>query len=258
MQPLPQLGLSPGELHIWFSSYKVDAETLAILREFLSQDEHTRAERFHFPVLRDRFVIGRGAVRMILAHYLGKDPAGLEFAYERYGKPFLSKPRTNLHFNLSHSGDLMVIALCLDQPIGVDIEKEDPHFPVMEIAARFFCESEQRALAQLEGESRWRAFFQIWTAKEAVLKANSLGLSFEPSKVEVALSPLRLTRIEESEGADKSRWHLTALTLEAGYSGALAVTMEPSRMLFRNWLASFPELHQSRPPAANPDPFPAS
>ena len=252
MQSLPQLALSPGELHIWSFRFEVHAETLAILRDFLSRDERVRAERFQFPVLRDRFAIGRGALRMILAHYLGGDPGSLEFDYERYGKPFLSKPRTNLRFNLSHSGDLMVIALCLDQPIGVDIEKEDPQFPVMEIAARFFCESEQRTLAQLEGERRWRAFFQIWTAKEAVLKANSLGLSLEPSKVEVALSPLRLTRIEESEGADNSRWHLSALLLEAGYSGALAVTMEPSRMLFRDWLASFPELQQSRPPAADP------
>jgi 4'-phosphopantetheinyl transferase len=240
--------LAKGEVHLWRSAMNASEHALCRFRETLCEEELVRADRFRFPHLRRRFVAGRGALRTILADYLSIEPRRVMLSYSAHGKPSLANAPVNIEFNVSHSDDLLVIALCLNQPIGVDIEKEEPQFPVMQIAARFFCQSEQRALAALEGERRLRAFFQIWTAKEALLKANSLGFSVDPSKVEVALNPLRFIS-GESGDAESRRWHLSALTLEAGYSGALAVMMEPSRITFRDWPDSFPELQQSHRPA---------
>ncbi|HEY5705993.1 MAG TPA: 4'-phosphopantetheinyl transferase superfamily protein [Terrimicrobiaceae bacterium] len=205
----------------------------------LSRDELERMERFCLPVLRRRFAVARGALRMIVARYVGGDPADVEFSYEQHGKPYVKDPRSNLQFNLSHSDDLMVIAVCMDQPIGVDIEREDHRFHLMDVAALCFCESEKEQVA-LEGKSSLQAFFQIWTAKEAIMKATSLGMSLEPSRVEVGLNPLRLLAINGAEELSDAKWHLIALSPREGYSGALAVAAEPSRIVYRDFQATLP------------------
>ncbi|HEY5741216.1 MAG TPA: 4'-phosphopantetheinyl transferase superfamily protein, partial [Terrimicrobiaceae bacterium] len=134
--------------------------------------------------------------------------------------------------NVSHSNDLMVVAICRGWPIGVDIEKEDLRFHAMDIAARFFCERERIEIERAGA----RAFFQFWTAKEAVLKASSLGLALELSKLEIALSPLRIVALDEAAKINGESWHLTAFSPAEGYSGALAVPREPARFEYRDFL----------------------
>jgi phosphopantetheinyl transferase len=127
----------------------------------------------------------------------------------------------------------MVAAICRNWPIGVDIEKEDPRFHPIDIAQRFFCKREKDAIAEKGEEDGRRAFFQFWTAKEAVLKAASLGLSSELSKLEIGLGPLRIVAWEDCCSAHDTTWRLTAFSPADGYSGALAVGGEPSRLEYR-------------------------
>lgn len=221
---------------MWRIGLDVSDLTLRGFREMLSEDELMRAERFRFPILRRRFAAGRGALRSILARYLSIEPDRVEFAYSRRGKPFLFNPRVDIHFNVSHSHDLMVAAICRDWPVGVDIEKQDSRFHAMDIAARYFCESEQVEIAQAEGPARLRTFFQLWTAKEAVLKATSLGLALELSKLEIGLRPLRILSLEDAAKIHGASWHLAAFSPGEGYSGTLAVAWRPSRLEYRNLL----------------------
>lgn len=194
-----------------------------------------RSERFRFPVLQRRFAAGRGALRAILAGYLSMEPERLKFGYTAYGKPFLPNSPT-IQFNLSHSGGLMVAAVCRDWPIGVDIEKHDPRFRAMEIAERFFCEHEKAEIARQDGEARLEAFFQLWTAKEAFLKATSLGLALELSKFEIGLSPLRILALEDAAKIHGGRWNLVAFRPRKDYSGAVAVAGQPLRLDYRDFL----------------------
>jgi 4'-phosphopantetheinyl transferase len=76
------------------------------------------ASKFHFQRDRDRFVSGRGQLRELLASYLGEPPGKLRFRYSSYGKPALSG--FELHFNVSHSGGLALLAFSTDHEIGVD------------------------------------------------------------------------------------------------------------------------------------------
>jgi 4'-phosphopantetheinyl transferase len=126
----------------------------------------------------------------------------------------------------------MVAAVCREWPIGVDIEKEDPRFHALDIAARFFCERERDQVEQ----AGVRAFFQFWTAKEAVLKATSLGLALELSKLEIGLRPLRILALEDAAKIPGASWHLTAFSPGEGYSGALAVAGRPSRLEYCDFL----------------------
>ena len=195
-----------------------------------------RSERFRFPVLQRRFAAGRGALRAILAGYLSMEPERLKFGYSAYGKPFLLNSPANIQFNLSHSGGLMVAAVCRDWPIGVDIEKHDPRFHAMEIAERFFCDHEKAEIARQDGEARLEAFFQLWTAKEAFLKATSLGLALELSKFEIGLRPLRILALEDAAKIHGGRWNLVAFRPRKDYSGAVAVAGQPLRLDYRDFL----------------------
>ena len=115
------------------------------------------------------------------------------------------------------------------------MKRRSPRFHAIDIAERFFCESEQAEILRAESATRPRTFFQFWTAKEAVMKATSLGVSLEPSRVEVGLNPLRLLAIKGAEELPNANWHLTPLSLRNGYAGALAVTMEPSALVFHDF-----------------------
>ena len=233
---LPQGMLAEGEVHVWRFDLSVSDLVLRRFRETLSEKELARADRFRFSHLRRRFVAGRGALRVILAEYLSTEPERVPFSYSSHGKPFVAEPHRHIEFNVSHSHDLMVAAICREWPLGVDIEKEDPKFHALEIAERFFCESERDEIARKGKEDGLRVFFQFWTAKEAVLKATSLGLSLELSKLEIALMPLRILAIEDAGKIHGARWHLTAFSPADGYSGALAVAVEPSRLAYRDFL----------------------
>jgi 4'-phosphopantetheinyl transferase len=96
----------------------VSDAALCELRGMLSEVELQRSERFRFPVLQRRFAAGRGALRAILAGYLSMEPGRLKFGYSAYGRPFLLNSPANIQFNLSHSGGLMVAAVCRHWPIG--------------------------------------------------------------------------------------------------------------------------------------------
>jgi 4'-phosphopantetheinyl transferase len=222
--------LAREEVHLWRFTLNVSDSVHEEFREILSEDEVARAERFRLPHLRRRFVAGRGALRTILGGCLGVEPRELVFSYSAHGKPSLAEAPVDIQFNVSHSDDLMVVAVCRESPIGVDIEKQDPRFHSLEIAARYFCQSENDEIARRGGEAGQRAFFQFWTAKEAVLKATSLGMALDLSKLEIDLTPLRIVHMEDSAKINGADWHLTAFSPAEGYSGALAAAWRPVRM----------------------------
>ena len=234
-QSRPGNDLQDGDVHLWRVGLDVSDAALCRLRGMLSDEETHRSERFRFPVLQRRFAAGRGALRAILAGYLSMEPEKLKFACTAYGKPFLLNSPANIQFNLSHSGGLMVAAVCLDWSIGVDIEKEDLRLHPLEIAERYFCDREREEIAKADTSARLQVFFQLWTAKEAVLKATSLGLAIELSKLEVGLAPLRVIALEDEAKIHGASWHLVGFRPGDDYSGTLAVAGVPSQLEYRDF-----------------------
>ena len=229
----PGSDLQDGQVHLWRVDLDVPDPKFGMLRRTLSEEEILRSERFRFPELQRRFAVGRGALRVILAGYHRIEPERVKFGYTTHGKPFLLNSPADIQFNLSHSHGFMVAAVCLNSPIGVDIEKKDPRFRAMEIAERFFCDGEKEQIAGLDAGARLEAFFQIWTAKEAVLKAIGRGLALELTRLEVALSPLRVVTLDEGENIHSENWHLVALQPAEEYCGTLAVAAFPSQIEWR-------------------------
>jgi 4'-phosphopantetheinyl transferase len=219
--PLQPPVLSSGEIHVWGASLQPAADRLDVLAASLSTDESDRASRFHFPHHQRRFVAARGILRSLLATYLEVSPREIQFKYGAQGKPELASDRS-LYFNVSHSEELAVYAVCSSNPVGVDVEllRETPDFE--EIASRFFTESESSKLRSLPPEEKMTAFFRCWTRKEAVLKACGDGIGGGLDTIEVSLTPeATISQINHSLAARRD-WHLQNLAPAVGYVGAIA------------------------------------
>jgi len=152
----------------------------------LSKGEQARAARFKFDRDRRLFTVAHAALRSICATYLRTSPRTVEFAEGPYGKPKLaSDSGTDLRFNLSHSGELALIAAALKREIGVDLECVRD-FDCDPVAERFFTALEVADLRSLRKPLQRSAFYKCWTSKEAFLKAKGTGLSGKLDEVEIS------------------------------------------------------------------------
>ena len=218
------------EIHVWWLS--LESEPPAVERSFrlLSTEEQARADRFHFPRDRRRFVLARASLRMLLGDYTGEAPARVSLQISSSGKPFLAD-RANLHFNLSHCEDRGVLAIAR-RPIGVDLERLRAVPEALSIAGNLFAPSESGALRAFPAELRSEAFLRCWTRKEAYVKARGVGLSVPLTSFEVTLDdgPPRLSFLEEpAEG----KWSLHDVGAGPGWTGAIAVQLESPRLMGR-------------------------
>lgn len=187
---------------------------------------------------RARFISCRAALRRVLAGLLGSHPAVVEFEYSPFGKPALAgQHRAEVHFNVSHSHDLALIAASRGHAVGIDVEQLRPDFASEDIARRFFSPSERDALAQLPAEMRVDAFFRCWTRKEAFVKAIGEGLSYPLDKFDVSVTPEeppRLLRVGVGDGAAAAAsWSLHDVPVPSGFVAALAIAGRVDRIVSR-------------------------
>lgn len=130
---------------------------------------------------RDRaaYVAAHALLRQVLSTYDRTPPSAWSFDTGANGKPVLSGRHltSDLSFNLSHTSGLVACVVSRTRDVGIDVELIDPRVEALEIASRFFSESEAAALrASVESERQAR-FAEIWTLKEAYVKAIGTGLS---------------------------------------------------------------------------------
>jgi 4'-phosphopantetheinyl transferase len=227
--PPAQLLLSSSEIHVWRVPLTALPDVIERLRVWLSSSELARAARFYHERDRSHFIVGRAALRSILARYLDINPADVTFDYGPQGKPALagghpSGRSPGIEFNLAHSHGLALCAIATRKRIGIDLEHIRPMPDATQIAARFFSASEQTALEQIPEESRGDAFFRCWTRKEAFIKAVGQGLSMPLDSFDVSLDPddARLLRLDGDPDAVE-RWRLAPLSPSPGFVAAVAV-----------------------------------
>jgi 4'-phosphopantetheinyl transferase len=230
--------LPDDEVHVWRTTLDMAASGFAKLRQILSPEEQERADRFHFEVDRRRSVIGRGYLRLLLGEILDLPANKLQFEYDEFGKPSLTPGQgLPLQFNVSHSGDLILIAITVGRAVGVDVERIRTDLDPDSIAARFFSANECKILASLAGPVRYQAFFVCWTRKEAYLKARGIGLSLSLDQFDVSFLPNEEPRLlaTRHDPAEARRWRLQALDLSGDYVAALAAPASSWKLKCWNW-----------------------
>lgn len=207
----PAAGTATAELwYAWVGAHTRDIERFS--RAYLSAEERAHLDGYRIREAAERYVVTRALVRTVLADRLGISPPVVVVNRTDTGKPVVA---AGVHFNISHSGDLILLALCDDRPIGVDVERKREVSRVEALAGRWLTEAERRDLDRLRllGQSDSDAFLRIWSLKEARLKALGVGIAgASRAKLDgVSVTPL-----------DQLLDGLVSGPGEAGYVGALA------------------------------------
>ena len=179
----------PGTVSVW--RVRLDSPSLraAPLEAVLSVDERARAARLHFEHSRRTFIVTRAVLRLILSRQMGTEPDAVRFVYSAEGKPSLVAAGCRLRFNVSHSGDVALVAVTIGVEVGVDVERVRPVPDALSIARRFYTAREATLVGQQTEGERDRVFLSIWTRKEACLKAVGRGLLIDPAVWDVTSPP---------------------------------------------------------------------
>jgi len=179
--PPNKVSIKPGDVHI----YKVDMANISSHHDtvgILSADERQRAVRMIDPLKRERFRSARFALRNILSSYKVLPPEDIEFSYAKHGKPFVKQNalKNSISFNITHSSDLMLVALSNSYQVGIDLEKEHNSATKEWIIRQFFSQKDNYFFNILPQEDRLPAFLHLWTLKEAHAKAIGSGFAAAP------------------------------------------------------------------------------
>ncbi len=218
--------LSDREVHVWDARFDPSKVSANHQTQLLSQNERDRAARFHFAKDRARFIHARGVLRTLLGCYLDVPPENVTFRYGSAGKPELSSSHNiNLHFNVSHSHDHLLVAIARNCAVGIDIEMIRPEIDIEAIAGRFFSSAETQQLRTLTGTQKDEGFFNGWTRKEAYLKARGEGIGEGLGQFAVSLIPGKPARLlfDQRDPEAGTRWSIRELSAESRLSAALAV-----------------------------------
>ena len=230
--------LSAGEVHLWDADLAVEAHRLAQLASYLDQDELARADRFHFERDRRRFMAGRGLLRQILASYLDLAPYAVRFNYTGNGKPYLLA-HSELHFNVSHSAETLVVAVARDRQLGVDVEVLPLDAADHGVANLVFCRAERASLEAFDVTEYSRIFARLWTRKEAYIKADGRGMTLQLDHIDVGTLPqgILLYQPELNQWTPAPDWTLHTLGPSPRYVCSLAIEGADCSVACAEWPA---------------------
>ena len=161
------------EVDVWTVELDPSAEAGS---EGLSGAERERAARLKAPAVRARWVAARLGLRRVLAHYVEAGPAGIELRLGSHGKPALADPGAALRFNLSHSGNLALIAVTRDLEVGIDVEERREDRDFLRLAEVGLSGSDATTVRDAPPRRRAGPFYAAWVRQEAVAKCLGVGL----------------------------------------------------------------------------------
>jgi 4'-phosphopantetheinyl transferase len=186
----------------------------------LNEVEKIKATSIKLAIQRAQYIEVRAKLRWVLANYINAKPEQLIFAQEKHGKPYLLE-HSHCHFNLSHSGDQLAIAVAQHYPVGIDVEQWKQKADYQALVKRCFAEEEQAYWRSLPDEHKKSEFYRFWTRKEAFVKATGRGIGLGLDRcVILAEKPTEFLRVPFEYGP-ASEWEILDLDFPGGYSGAL-------------------------------------
>jgi 4'-phosphopantetheinyl transferase len=198
--------------------------------ELLSDTEKARMDRFRSDEDKQQYAAVHAGLRRILARYLSIDPKTIQFTLNSHAKPAVvgEQNQKELHFNLSHAKGLALVAVSMIRPVGVDVEQIKPLTDHLKLAERYFSPDEVAALKSLDAAASPAAFIQLWSGKEALVKARGSGMSLPLNQFSLAafIAGHDTQSCIVQDPGDGRSWWVSPLQLTSSYLGAVAVQGE--------------------------------
>lgn len=185
--------LGPDEVQVWCLRTDRPSGRLDDLAGLLDDEDRERIARLVFPADRVLHQAAHGLLRLALSAATGRPPQAWRFRREKHAKPTLVPGLEGPAFNLTHTPGFAACALSWRGAVGIDAEHDRAGTAPLEVAPSVFTAAEQEVLAALSGRRQAQAFFDLWTLKEAVMKATGLGFALDPRGLDARLSPPLVT-----------------------------------------------------------------
>lgn len=232
----PVESLAPADVHLWLLDARAPA-TDALLPQaeaLLSEDERVLLARASHPGRRREVLLGRWLVRTRLSRYAARAPAAWRFVRNEHGCPAVDPPEGTLRFNLSHTHGLLACVVAHGE-VGVDVEWTARRGRTLEVADRSFSAPELAALRALPPDQRSSRFFDLWTLKEAYIKARGMGLALPLGRFSFEFEgPEPVVRVAPELGDDGGRWRFFLLSPTDQHRSAVGVRI-PDACLTVRW-----------------------
>lgn len=227
--------LPPGVIHVWRADVESLLPCVPYFERLLEDAERARGNAFHAVADRTRYAVARGALRVLIGRYVDVAPRDIRFVVGEFGKPHCTRPEgAPMTFNISHSGDVVLFAFARDGDLGVDVEHWSPRLGALErsrIAESVFSAAERTGIERLSpGAERRRAFYSVWSRKEAYLKGTGAGIARGLAHVEVSVDDAARLLEDRRDALAVERWTMRDLDVGPGYSATLAAS-PPGREL---------------------------
>jgi 4'-phosphopantetheinyl transferase len=240
--------LSLDRVYIWRVSLDRSAANSAAQLEYwramLSAEELCKSRKFHSEKLCHDYIASHAALRLVLGYCLGVSPASVHYANEPVSgneggsasaattKPALlhagdrDNQPASLHFNLSHTSGAALIGVALGRELGVDIEWHRPLGDLHDMAQNVMSNLELEQWLTMPPVEQTIGFYNVWTRKEAYLKAIGLGLyrSLQEVTVPVSASPIESQSDEPSlvhDDRGAGNWTIRDIPVNEGYSASV-------------------------------------
>lgn len=217
----------PVEVDIWFQDTELlDPAALALTSQVLSQEERSQRDRFRFPEDQRDYAAAHNLLRRSLSkHAPARQPSDWHFEKNALGKPHIigsDGEASTMEFSLSHTRGFVACAIS-SAGVGIDVERARQHIDYEDIAQSNFSHHEIRALEGLPAVARTSCVLELWTLKEAFLKATGFGLSARLDSVWFEFVPRGAIRFHAPNDVDIGSWKFALFTPRPEVRMAIAV-----------------------------------
>jgi 4'-phosphopantetheinyl transferase len=209
------------EIKLWQGDCAAEETNYPKYWRILDATEQHYADAFKNEQLRRRYIEIHARLRIVLGDALNTAPGQLRIHKAEHGKPYLAD-YPELAFNLSHTGNQMVVAIAINCDLGVDIEQCKPRTNLAALVDKCFAEEEKSYWQQLPEAQKTQAFYQFWTRKEAFVKATGRGIALGLKQCVINPKNLNEFLAIPKEYGKANEWFVQPIDFGETICGALA------------------------------------
>lgn len=215
--------MSPVVIDIWkFNLYPSDKKEWKKCWAVLSTAEKQKAQTFLRESSQQAYVMTRGLVRKIMGSYLHVDPSKISFRYTALGKPFIATS-SPYYFNVAHSKNYALCAVCALADIGVDLEFMTTKRDINMLTKHVMTPEEQLEFSNLPITRQHEAFFEMWTRKEAFVKCLGKGLQYDLKNCYIGFMPCPTIFEKDRSEYKKRAWFIQDIPVDENYKAAVVL-----------------------------------